>query len=79
MVLFRLIVSLDRGCKLQQADNPLEPGCLSIMTISITTRILCILLEYTRNTFYSKIQYIHHTSVHHTSCPITNYIMHSKT
>ena len=74
MVLFRLIVSLDRGCKLQQADNPLEPGCLSIMTISITTRILCILLEYTRNTFYSKIQYIHHTS-----CPITNYIMHSKT
>ena len=43
MVLFRLIVSLDRGCKLQQADNPLEPGCLSIMTISITTRILCIL------------------------------------
>ena len=46
MVLFRLIVSLDRGCKLQQADNPPEPGCLSIMTISITstTRILCILL-----------------------------------
>lgn len=74
MVLFRLIVSLDRGCKLQQADNPLEPGCLSIMTISITTRILCITTRDTRNTFYSKIQYIHHTS-----CPITNYIMHSKT